>query len=184
MNKDMAKNPFSTDDILNKAIKDALGQNNAFSYPKRKLGLYDLLFKDVNSTVKGKMGEAAVKSEISNRIPGYYKVVSNILVPIGTVKTEIDMIMIHEKGIFVFEAKNYGGWIFGSEDQKQWTQSLPGGKKYHFYNPLLQNKTHCDAIANQLGVHVNSLFSYIVFMDRCEFKSVPGNTMQRPYSPS
>lgn len=25
--------------------------------------------------------------------------------------TEIDLLMIHEKGIFVFESKNYSGWI-------------------------------------------------------------------------
>ena len=44
--------------------------------------------------------------------------------------------MIHEKGIFVFESKNYSGWIFGSADQLNWTQSLQNGEKHHFYNPI------------------------------------------------
>ena len=32
--------------------------------------------------------------------------------------TEIDVLMIHQSGIYVFESKNYSGWIFGSENQK------------------------------------------------------------------
>ena len=49
--------------------------------------------------------------------------------------TEIDLLMIHEKGIFVFESKNYSGWIFGSEDQLKWTQCFKSGQREHFYNP-------------------------------------------------
>lgn len=30
-------------------------------------------------------------------------------------KTEIDMIMLCQKGIYVIENKNYSGWIFGNE---------------------------------------------------------------------
>lgn len=29
--------------------------------------------------------------------------------------TEIDLIMLSETGILVFESKNYSGWIFGDE---------------------------------------------------------------------
>ena len=50
--------------------------------------------------------------------------------------TEIDVLMISKKGIFVFESKNYSGWIFGSEKQKSWYQTLPVGRgkshKEHF----------------------------------------------------
>ena len=31
--------------------------------------------------------------------------------------TEIDLIMICSAGIYVFESKNYSGWIFGNENQ-------------------------------------------------------------------
>lgn len=37
---------------------------------------------------------------------------------------EIDLIMISETGIYVFESKNYSGWIFGDEKQRYWTQIL------------------------------------------------------------
>ena len=50
--------------------------------------------------------------------------------------------MIHEKGIFVIESKNYSGWIFGNERDKKWTQVLANGDKNYFFNPILQNKIH------------------------------------------
>lgn len=45
------------------------------------------------------------------------------------------------EGIFVIEAKNMDGWIFGEVKSAQWTQSL-FGKKYWFQNPLHQNYRH------------------------------------------
>ena len=61
--------------------------------------------------------------------------------------TEIDVIMIHSSGIFVFESKNYSGWIFGNEKASTWTQTLAVGRgkpaeKEHFYNPIRQNELH------------------------------------------
>lgn len=44
--------------------------------------------------------------------------------------------MEHEKGVYVFECKNYAGWIFGSANGREWVQSLKGGTKEHFCNPL------------------------------------------------
>lgn len=32
--------------------------------------------------------------------------------------------VLHDSGIYVFESKNYSGWIFGSETQKNCTQTL------------------------------------------------------------
>lgn len=37
---------------------------------------------------------------------------------------EIDIIMVHPTGVYVFESKNYSGYIFGSLNQKMWTQTL------------------------------------------------------------
>lgn len=60
-----------------------------------------------------------------------------IQTPTGT--TQIDHIIVSKFGIFVIETKNMSGWIFGSPDQAQWTQSLPGGNRFRFQNPLRQN---------------------------------------------
>ena len=93
--------------------------------------------------------------------------------------TEIDLIMITRKGLFVFESKNYGGWIFGSEKSKYWMQTLPGRNgrclKNQFYSPILQNKGHINNLRRILQCYI-PCFSIIVFSDRCILKKVPEQT--------
>ncbi len=87
---------------------------------------------------------------------------------------EIDVMMIYESGIYVFESKNYSGWIFGSLNQKTWTQTLPNGRrvrKEHFLNPIIQNKYHIQWLKKQLDEAV-PLHSVIVFSERCTLKDV------------
>ena len=79
------------------------------------------------------------------------KFLFNLYIPRENGKTsEIDLIMLHQKGLFVFESKNYSGWIFGNENNKKWTQTLPTGygesHKEQFYNPIMQNATHISAV--------------------------------------
>lgn len=88
--------------------------------------------------------------------------------------TEIDVMMIHKSGIYVFESKNYSGWIFGDEKARTWTQTLPNGKKLrreHFLNPIMQNKLHIKWLKSQIGENV-PIYSVIVFSDRCTLKKV------------
>ena len=59
------------------------------------------------------MTEYALKN---NNLKGEYIVLKNAYVPLKNKSTEIDLLMIHEKGIFVFESKNYSGCIFGKAD--------------------------------------------------------------------
>ncbi len=90
--------------------------------------------------------------------------------PDGTT-SEIDVLFITEKGIFVIESKNYSGWIFGSEDQFKWTASLPNGQKNRFYNPISQNKSHIKWLSSYLSEDI-PFFSLIVFSERCELKKL------------
>ena len=89
--------------------------------------------------------------------------------------TEIDVILIHSTGIFVIESKNYSGWIFGSENSKTWTQTLPRGRgraqKEHFYNPIMQNNTHIKCLKNIVGNDV-PIYSLIAFSERCTLKNI------------
>ena len=88
--------------------------------------------------------------------------------------TEIDVLMIHRSGIYVFESKNYSGWIFGSEHQKNWTQTLPSGRKSHkehFLNPIIQNKLHIKCLEKQIGENI-PVHSVIVFSERCTLKKI------------
>lgn len=109
-------------------------------------------------------------------IPGRYVTFSNVYVPTRGRTTEIDILMLHERGILVIESKNYSGWIFGSADQKNWTQVFKGGAKERFYNPMKQNRSHINALCNHLGLEESAFVSLIVFSERCELKKVPANT--------
>lgn len=104
------------------------------------------------------------------------KFLFNLLIPKrqgGT--TEIDVLLICSKGLFVFECKNYDGWIFGHEGHPKWTQTLPKGRglchKENFYNPIMQNASHIKHLKNLIGDNL-PMWSIIVFSDKCEFKNV------------
>lgn len=127
----------------------------------------------------GQYGEYATEYALGkNNIPGYRKTAHNVYLPYKGHTTELDIVMVHEKGIFVFESKNYSGWIFGSADQQKWTQRLQNGETHLFYNPLKQNAAHCAALSTFLDISDSHIFSYIVFSERCELKKIPEDTAQ------
>lgn len=105
------------------------------------------------------------------------KILSNIYVPtINGGTTEIDLLLIHPKGLFVFESKNYSGWIFGNENHQNWTQTLPKGwhgdvHKERFYNPVLQNDSHIKHLMRHIEKKI-PVWSIIVFSDGCELKDI------------
>ena len=98
----------------------------------------------------------------------------NVYVPTGDGSlSEVDLVMVSETGVYVFESKNYSGWIFGNESQRQWTQMFKNKQKFRFYNPIWQNNTHIDALHGYLGQDNRDIFkSYITFSERCELKDV------------
>ena len=126
---------------------------------------------------KGHFLEYLIEYALSNgKLPGRSRIWSNVLVPKGGAvvdEAELDVLMLHERGVFVFESKNYSGWIFGSEGQRMWTQSLNRVTKARFYNPIMQNAAHVRALSERLVVPAEAFTSYIVFSDRCELKRVP-----------
>ena len=113
------------------------------------MGLFEILKGEQPGFIKtllkyenaGQFGEFSTEYALTNHhLPGELVVLKNVYVPYQGRTSEIDLLMIHEKGIFVFESKNYSGWIFGCADQLNWTQSLQNGK------PLWgQDCTHCMA---------------------------------------
>lgn len=149
------------------------------------MGLWEIIKGEQPGIIKtllnyenaGQFGEFATEYALTNKnLDGELVVLKNIYVPTQGKTTEIDLLMIHEKGIFVFESKNYSGWIFGSADQLNWTQSLQNGDKNKFYNPIRQNRTHIKALAAFLEKPVSEFLSYIVFSERCILKKVPADT--------
>ena len=132
---------------------------------------FAILKKDI-----GRLGEYHIYRNLKQYELKGDKFLFNVYIPKNDGETtEIDVLMISSKGIFVFESKNYSGWIFGSETQRDWCQTLPKGRgdshKEHFYNPVMQNHTHIKYLKLLVGENI-PMRSIIAFSDRCTLKSV------------
>ncbi len=125
---------------------------------------------------KGRLGEFYTYKYLKS-LTGYKRYLFNLYIPKSNGETtELDVVLLHESGIYVFESKNYSGWIFGTESQQYWTQTLPIGRgrsqKNQFYNPILQNKGHLKWLQIFLADQTLPFYSYIVFSDRCTLKNI------------
>lgn len=134
--------------------------------------------------IKGWVGEAmgglAAKLFLDGKI---YRPVNNVTLETSNGTTQIDHVIVSRFGIFVVEAKNYQGWIFGGENQAEWTQSLPGGKKFRFQNPLRQNYRHIKALSEFLGLPEDRFHSVVMFWGESQFKTpMPANVMSSGYA--
>ena len=144
------------------------------------LGEEPSIFEQMLHDDKGELAEYLIEYAVSNdNIEGYTRVLKNVYLPTSYGKaTEIDVILLTEKYIFVYESKNYSGWIFGSAKQKYWTQCLTNKEHNRFYNPIMQNETHIKALCKLLQLDRGKFKSMIVFSERCELKKVPEDTEQ------
>lgn len=103
--------------------------------------------------------------------------------------SQIDNLLLTQKALYVIEAKNYGGMIFGSEDNLNWTVTVKhvnkktskSGKvykkthisKHKFYNPIKQNTTHINKIKNLLTFNNDfPIYNIVVFGNRAYLKDI------------
>ena len=91
--------------------------------------------------------------------------------------TQIDHIIVSRYGVFVIETKNMKGWIFGSANQKTWTQKIY--KHTHkFQNPLHQNYKHVKTLEALLDIPASAIHSLVVFVGDSTFKTeLPDNVV-------
>lgn len=89
--------------------------------------------------------------------------------------TEIDIVGVHKTGIYVFEIKNYGGWIYGNDKDEKWTQVFNKYSKHKFYNPVRQNFAHTKAIEKYLEIPSDNIHSFIAFSNRSKLKKITSN---------
>ncbi len=116
---------------------------------------------------KGFFGEGLTFMNLE-KIPHYGKIMTNLYLPTEDGTTEIDLIYICKRGIYVIESKNYSGWIFGSQNSNNWTTIIYNYKQ-KFFNPIWQNKKHIKYLKPHVDVPLSSL---IVFSERCELKKL------------
>lgn len=125
---------------------------------------------------KGFIGEAMVN--FGSKIflsKDKYHLIRNVILPTENGTTQIDHIIVSRYGVFVIETKNMKGWIFGSPNQKTWTQKI---YRYTntFQNPLHQNYKHIKTLESALGIESNKIYSVIVFIGDSTFKTeMPDN---------
>jgi len=120
---------------------------------------------------KGMRGETFVMAAAKLRLPSEtYRPIHNITLPTPDGTTQIDHIIVSRFGIFVVETKNMKGWIFGRENQAQWTQKI-FRESFTFQNPLRQNYKHAKALEAALDVPASAIRSVVVFTGKSSFKT-------------
>ncbi|MES2982897.1 MAG: nuclease-related domain-containing protein [Verrucomicrobiota bacterium] len=158
---------------------DPLLANWPFLVPLLLIGV---LFKILASpTFKGWFGEKMINRGLRNLDPTQYQLFHELYLPHPTEAgtTQIDHLVVSPFGIFVIETKNYRGWIFGSEKQREWTQQIYQNKK-RFQNPLHQNKLHVKALMQFLDLPEDHFLPVLIFIGNAEFKTeMPNNVLNR-----
>ena len=98
----------------------------------------------------------------------------DLYVPNRNGYTQVDLVVPTNVGVFVFEVKDYSGWIFGNGNNEKWTQVLAyGQEKHQFYNPIKQNKGHIEALKRSLPQFQNiPFFSIVVFYGTSEIRAL------------
>ena len=128
--------------------------------------------------VKGKMGESFTAAALTwSKLFGRDGIIlRNVYIPKEDGSTtEIDLLFITQKGIFVIESKNYSGIIAGNDQDKQWIVTVlsnSGVRRFEFYNPVMQNSNHVTSLRKILNEQNIPMFSFIVFSDHCSIKDV------------
>jgi len=124
---------------------------------------------------KGHLGELVARAIAWLTLDtGTYRRLHNVTLPTPDGTTQIDHIFVSRFGIFVLETKNMKGWIFGSENQAQWTQKIYANS-FKFQNPLRQNFKHTKALEAALGVSSDTIHSVVAFVGGSFKTEMPQN---------
>lgn len=126
----------------------------------------------------GKVGELNIAASIDvacHRAGKHYRILQNVYVPRGGGTSEIDVLLLHETGIYVIESKNLSGSIYGENRYSQWlrykrNEEFPD----RFPNPVRQNEGHIKALYHFLNIQTGRVpvYSYIVFGNKADIGHV------------
>lgn len=132
---------------------------------------YTILGRKYNILISGLRGERALY-KIAKRHKNRYRIFLNLPVRYHRNRSELDMLMIGEKGILIVEVKNHSGTVSGGDKDEYWTQfkhyrdgkSTEGEMK----NPLKQLARQREILKNILRAK-----GYDVWIDGVVFFSNP-----------
>lgn len=130
------------------------------------------------SHLRGWFGEICTRLGLWLRLPSRtYRQFHNVVVPTSNGTTQIDHLIVSTYGLFVIETKNMNGWIYGNEQDSQWTQKFPRAS-HRFQNPLKQNYRHLCCLEEHLRLPRTRMHSIIFFIGDAELKTpMPGNVL-------
>lgn len=115
-------------------------------------------------------------SQKLNKVNGEYRLLSNIALPES--ERKVDYLLLHPSGIFVINAMNRSGWIYGNEQDVQWAQVLESGRMETFQNPIMDNMLKINDVRKYIPEVEKELFqSLIIFNDSCSFKKIAINSL-------
>lgn len=108
-----------------------------------------------------------------------YRRYNNLIIPSQNGTAQIDHLLVSAFGLFIIETKNRKGWIFGSENQRNWTQTFYSSK-YTFQNPLRQTYRQKKVLSEFLNIHESNIHTVIYFVGDSKFKTpMPANVLNR-----
>lgn len=114
------------------------------------MGLFDVLQKMPSlNEMKGNFGEQLAK--YYSKIMTDAFILHDVLIDgADGFTSQIDLIMIGSKGLYVVEVKMYSdAVVYGSGQKSQWYYYV-GGNKYEIYSPVKQNKKHIKYLKDML----------------------------------
>ena len=154
------------------------------SIPSHNPATYEEIVGEIPSAkeIAGKIGEDAVSKAIWTACEydkRYYKLLRNVYIPkLNGKYSEIDVLLLHETGVYVFESKNLSGTVYGDYKHPQWERYKKNGEKDFIVNPIKQNEGHINALCNYLQLNKYQLraFNMVVFGSKAELKYIPENS--------
>ena len=126
------------------------------------------MLKSSTGKRKGKAGEKAVRIFLKKYAKAHSCCQTDgIYLPLYNGCCEIDHLLFGEFGVAVIETKSIGGQLLGHPSDKYLLHKI-GGRQHTLYNPLQQNRTHCDNVRHHLnkgGFNTVPIYPFTVFTD-------------------
>lgn len=111
-------------------------------------------FREIPVRKAGKVGELAAQEIIREVLRENDILLSNICISYEGKETELDNVVITDKGVFIIEVKNYSGRLVGKEDDFEWKKYKlsAGGNVYekNVKNPIKQVKRQVYILSHYL----------------------------------
>lgn len=121
---------------------------------------------------KGNKGEFVLYRKMVKIFDKKYVFTNLYFDGLNTDKTEVDVMAVSNKKVYVLEMKNYRGYVYGSDNDVYWTQVFNRFSKYKFYNPLRQNYAHTKAVEKYLDLESYQIEPIVVFSNSSRLRRI------------